>query len=61
MVNSTLKFMLNIRLIVFSPDWEFILVCKWYVVAVLIYLTDGNFHEASATYTYHTQVHSYYM
>jgi len=45
----------------FSPYWEFRPVCKWHIVALLSLLTDGNFHEASATYTYHIQVHSHYM
>jgi hypothetical protein len=31
-----------------SPDWEFRPVCKLHIVALLIHLTDWNFHEASA-------------
>jgi len=49
------------RLNIVLPDWDFRPVCKWHIVAVLSHLTDGNFHEASATYTYHIQVHSHYM
>jgi hypothetical protein len=40
--------MLNVWLSIVSPDWEFRPVCKLHIVALLIHLTDGSFHEVSA-------------